>query len=348
MKFKYSAIFMIIFLSSVFASEVIRYSGAAASLQQEWEWAGKQAASLKSGYWIGYTIPQPADGETFVEGSVHHYVQHRLSLQAILSGDSASAKQVSRDIALLFHIASGKPEFNHVDKLKVANLFSEVDLHGQPLFWLGETNPRESAAFLEENYDAGQTPDVKEHLITAIALHKTVESTLPFLEKIIQSSEPEDIRENAVFWTGQQNSPAALKVLEQTLDSNPSLSIAKKAVFAISQVDGNAAEDALIDIAKKDKRNKIRKEAIFWLGQKASDKVAETLKNMVYQAGETEVQEAAVFAISQLHDGEGVPVLIEIARTHPSLDVRKKAIFWLGQSGDPRAVDALAELVKSH
>jgi HEAT repeat protein len=146
----------------------------------------------------------------------------------------------------------------------------------------------------------------------------------------------QEVRESAVFWSGQQNSQDALNFLIATADNDPSKQIREEAVFAISQ----------INLAKNGKDQEVQEEAIFWLGQKASKQAEIALEDFAYNHEDYELQKSAVFALSQLSGDAGVPKLIQIAKTHPFPKIRKEAIFWLSQSDDPRALDTLVEIVQ--
>lgn len=364
----------VFYVSLLFSSsDVKKYPNEQDQFKSRWNWAETQAQNISGGYWIGYCIERLMSPNSYIGCHGHWDLSDMPSLEMIIRGNflhpggdtntldikksarqaihrwddsGESIEKVLKKVAILFNYR-GKPVTENIEEIKVSNLSLYVDLYKQPLIWVGLVDMRESLDFLMECYENSSDIDIKEELITVISLHQGLPGTISFLKQVIESDDDDDLREKAVFWLGQQDTPESLENLLSVAKTDRSNDVREKAVFAISQLDLEQATDALINLAKNEKNYELRKKAIFWLGQEASKKAKAALEDFVYDDNELEIKKQAVFALSQLSDHEGVPALIKIAKTHPSTEVRKKAIFWLGQSEDPRALDAIIELVRA-
>ena len=348
-------LFGMVMASAVSAQEVVYHPDPSAALAQKWQWAADQAQDddFRRGYWVGYSIERLM-GEYSFMGSWSSGRQ-RITLHEVLygekpefdyrnrrRGDRKTERKVLKEVALLFEFGRGGQEPREVD---VTNVSGHIDFDGRPLIWLGAAGDDESLDFVQRQFDRSGSEELKEDLVMAMGIHDATGRVVPLLSDILTGNEPDEVRESAAFWLGQQDDDAALDVLRRTARNDRSHDVREQAVFGLSQMDGYDATEALIDLARNGPRD-IRKDAIFWLGQKASDRAVEALGDMVQDDEDTEVQKQAVFAISQLDADQGVPLLIEIATTHPKARVRKDAIFWLGQSEDPRALEALIDLAR--
>lgn len=81
-------------------------------------------------------------------------------------------------------------------------------------------------------------------------------------------SRPEHVREQAVFWVGQQAADAASEGRDDLLaDDGDDVEVMKSAVFAISQQPRRDAVPALTEVAETSQYREVRRSAIFWLSQ---------------------------------------------------------------------------------
>lgn len=353
------------------AQEVAVSPATATSLQDRWAWAMNEAKQQKynDGGWIAYSIDLLMPENSWI-GSFHSIPREEdRSLYEIITGrhierpdswdlkdqarralsraeERKQRKMVLKEVALMFRY-SGKPgDASSLREVHPTNVEAEVDLDGKPLIWLAKVSQEESITFLKEYYKKMESSRQQRRMIVAIGIHRNNAAALDALESIVGSREPDNVRDDAAFWIGQQDTKDALTFLLKVARSDRSRSVSEKAIFAISQIDLEEATDALIDLGRHAPLRDLRKKAVFWLGQRASRKAVENLKAFAYEGNDTEVQKQAVFALSQIHDEEAINEIIKIAKTHPNPRVRKQAIFWLGQSDDPRAFDVIVEIAK--
>ncbi len=339
---------------------VIRYSGAEQTLQGRVSWAlhESQTRQFRDGCWVVYSIQRLMNKSSIIGSHSSNMQDNRPSLSELITGitiptDSYINQEmvggedntsVMKDIGICIHY--GREVENKVKNIVISNLSLHVDLDGDPLIWIGQVKDSESIAFLKTLLHSCPTIDTRRAVVTAVGLHTPVKEGCDFLTDIIRNGKETALRENAVFWLGQQNTAAALEVLKETISTEATVQVREHAVFAISQMTIESATDTLIALARSANDGDVRSKAIFWLGQKASTKAEIILEEIAYTDDDTEVQRNALFALTQSDNNDAIPALIKIAKNHPNSKIRKDAIFWLGNSEDPQALEALVEIVK--
>jgi hypothetical protein len=352
------------------ASSVFFAPGHLTTLDGKYAWAVEQMkkTNAESTVWVGYSIIRPMKAGTRISwNSDDRHSRETLaeilnrpprpsdetSMTLLEAAKAAGQKHadtqeplVERELAFLFLTNSVRKHGEPFKDIKMTQPDCPVHLENRPVIWLGTVPQTESLQFLSGLYQKTDSESCKKDLIVGIASHTLSDPVIEFLKKRVEGGEPDELRESAVFWLGQQPHPRALNILKDYVNSDRSSDIREKAIFSISQMDIPEAEEVLIGLAYHAPSGELREKAVFWLGQKASEKAVKALKEVVFNTNETELQKHAVFALSQRENGDAVADLIHIAETHPNPEVRKHAIFWLGETGDPRAVDALVRMVR--
>lgn len=366
---------ILIFSNLAFSQTVIKHPNPTDKLDERWEWAMKEAknSKFKDGCWIGYSI-QRLMGENSYIGAFHSPPRAgEVPLAEIIYGkkDQSKEKKISdeqtikeaaqqalkklesgkhpdkkilKDVAILFEFDK-KASSDAIKKVHISNLSLYVDLKNKPLIWLGNAEHSQSIPLLEHIYKSVNSNEIKEKLVTAVGIHEPVDLTVSFLEKVLSSDDANDVRENAAFWLGQQDTERALKILLKTAQKDRSEEVRKKAVFGISQIKIEGATVALINLAEKADDDVIREKAIFWLGQREGEKALKFLVKVAQSDPSSDVREKAVFAISQMKSEQATDELIDLAYHAKEKNVREKAIFWLGQKASKKAVAALEDVV---
>jgi hypothetical protein len=349
MKNTKSLIFVFVLIFQIHASspDVFHLNKSSQSLQQKWDLGKSKGDSIGTNFWLGYSIIR--------ETSRNHSVRTGQdggtypSLNKIVYGSEyndyiGTSDSVRKELAIL----ALYDKDSEIKDVKISDMESEVNLKKSPLIWLGAYDDHMASFNLQkEIYTENKIVDIREDLIVVIALHQIQPQVKNFLIEVIEGEKNQDLREEAVFWLGQQNLPEVTEYLYELAKNDTEEEIREKAVFALSQLDNEQATDYVIDLAKNSEDHDVRKEAIFWLGQIASEKANESLQDIIYDENEQELKEQAIFALSQLPDNEGVSPLIKIATNHENAQLRKKAIFWLGQTGDPRALETIISIIKA-
>jgi HEAT repeat protein len=331
-----------------------------------------EASKVPSGqaFWVGYAIDR-LQGEHSTIGSTFGDRVRRPTIAEVLAGKglpgasepsggdlrSAAAealdelehrgkpeKQVLKELGFFLKYKPGRPAA--LESVGMSNLDLSFDFEAAPLYWLGKAPEEQSLGLVRDLYGRASGPEAREHLIAAAGCHGTPRLVLPFLESVLGSADPDDLRKDAAFWIGQQNDAAGLRTLSQAARTDRSEEVREGAVFAISQLDLEAAVDELIALARGAEKRDVRKQAVFWLSQLASKKAGGVLEDIASGDADLEIQEQALFALSELPDNAGLEPLIRLAKSHRDARIRKKAVFWLGESSDPRALEAIVAIIK--
>ena len=241
-------------------------------------------------------------------------------------------------------------EEKQIGKVRVFSADCPLDFAGLPLTWLEDVKPEQSVELLATLAASGDPENASgkksssHNAVMAIAMHDAPAADNA-LEKLIQPGQPEHLREQVVFWLGNQRGKKGVELLRKYAKDDPNDHLRDKATFAFSQSKEPEAMKELIGMAHSDPSPHVRGQAIFWMAQIGGKKEAQQITAAIENDPETEVKKKAVFALTQMHNEDSVPLLINLAKTNRNPVVRKQAIFWLGQSHDPRALGFLEELI---
>ncbi|UCE42391.1 MAG: HEAT repeat domain-containing protein [Candidatus Aminicenantes bacterium] len=386
-KISFSFVSVLIFVIAAFSasifSQVVHHPDPNVDLNARWDWAkqeaGKQKKLLKNGFWIGYSIKRLMREDQYIystdkhtiSGSHFTHLPKGDPLEAILSSKittpllsgedqvksetkgaldrlenpEKSGNKVWKDVAILYKF--GSISSNVPVAIRASNQYIPFDPEGLPIFWLGQAEDAQSLTILDSLYTSSSLEKQKKRILTIAGLHGTSENAVAFLEKILQSREPDSLRARAASELGDQDHERAVRLLHQTAKDDRSFDVRKRSVYGLEDINLPSAADAMIDIAQNGKDGEIRKKAIDCLADIASKKTAAALKDVVENDKDTDIQKRAVYALEDLPDDEGIPYLVDIAKTHRKLTIRKAAIYCLGDSSDPRALQALIQIIKS-
>ncbi|HET9285341.1 MAG TPA: HEAT repeat domain-containing protein [Candidatus Angelobacter sp.] len=312
----------------------------------------KQAGPL----WIGYRIPTAAKERTMCcFDSVDQFKNSdKCCMGCRMESDNSGSfngtvSDCSQPEPLPYAFVFLRATGGQIGKVRVYSADCALEFANLPLYWLEDVKPEQSVDLLTGLAlapDAGDSYEKKttHQAIMAIAMHDTPAADAA-LEKLIQPSQRESLRENVAFWLGVERGKKGVELLHKYIKEDPDDNVRAKGTFAFSQSKEPEALKDLIDMARHDQSPHVRGQAIFWLAQIGSKKEAAQITDAIENDPDTEVKKKAVFALSQMHDGQAVPLLIQLAKTNKNPAVRKQAIFWLGQSHDPRALDFLEEIL---
>lgn len=302
--------------------------------------------------WIGYRIPSVAREGTMCcfsgENSGHCCMGCKLESKGENSFNGTTSDCSSPE-PLRYSFVFFRVESRHVMKVRNYSPDCALDFGGLPLHWMENVNPSQSVALLADlvsgSKEEGESSrSITNNAIAAIAMHDDPAADQT-LEKLMQPSTPESVREHVTFWLGVERGKKGLELLEKYAKEDPSDRLREKITFAFSVSKEPGAVKDLISMARNDPSSHVRGQAIFWLAQIGGRKEAEQISDAIENDPETEVKKRAVFALSQMKDSEGVPLLIQVAKTNKNPAVRREAVRWLGFSKDPRALDFLEEIL---
>ena len=252
--------------------------------------------------------------------------------------------EAPRRIVVLYRASSGS-----LNKVRVLSDACTVDAGGLRVTWLDGVNAAQSVDFLSSlvrgKYEEDRRGEkLSNGALTAIAMHGD-DSADKALNSFVDSSQPESLRKQTVFWLGEARGASGYQTLKKLAKTDSSNEVRAQITFALSLSRESGAIDEMIRMAREDESTHVRGQALFWLAQKAGKKAESAITGAIENDPDTEVKKKAVFALSQMPKDEGVPKLIQVAETNKNREVRKQAMFWLGQSNDPRALEFFEKIL---
>lgn len=351
------------------AQSIVHYSGADDAIEAQWEWALQEGGN--DTFWIGYRIERLMGRRAFYgsfrggriekENSLYALIDEADNFDAVLNdirlgwhykgnrairfhGDNKDEKRefILKEIGILI-----KYERGDLVEVQAGNMSMEFDLEGHTLFWLDRTNHENSITLLQEFVEQIADRDGQEDLVGLVGMHGKHPLVEQFAISILQNSAHPDLREQAAFVLGGQNTETALTALRNTIRNDESEDVQEHAIYALSQMSFPGAQDLLIELARNEPSKELRKKAIYGLGQIASRTALKFLEETIHDEGDAEVQNYAVHALAQFDPDTALPRLIKIANNHTHPKVRKSAIYMLGEIGNEEAVEALIEIVEN-
>jgi HEAT repeat protein len=155
------------------------------------------------------------------------------------------------------------------------------ELRDQAIFALGFLDNRGgNGAFLRTLYGRVDDRRLKDKIIQSVAQSEATADQQWLSDRVLDAREPVDLRKQAMFWRGQNNSVPVreLIALYPKLDSRE---LKDQYVFVLSQRHESDAVDKMIDLARNDPDREVRAKALFWLGQSRDPRVARFLEEAI-------------------------------------------------------------------
>ena len=241
-----------------------------------------------------------------------------------------SQHETDQTVDLLFNAAKTDPDF---------------EVREQAVFWLGQLSREEAVDALESILTGADDHELQENVIFSLSQHGSQRANGILHDYAGDASGVEGVREQAIFWLGQEGSREDVEFLMDLFDDLESSELKEKVIFSVSQASHSAGDEWLMDVAhNEDESVDLRKNALFWAGQEGNVDASE-LRTLYEDTHDFELREHAIFVLSQFDGSEATTLLIDIAKNEANTDLRDKALFWLGESNDPRAASFLAELI---
>jgi HEAT repeat protein len=228
--------------------------------------------------------------------------------------------------------------------LSVARNDPDSDVRQQAVFWLSQVGTEKALTALDSILRSSTDPELLDKAVFAVSQIKSDRAAQILRDYAGRDNAPEDVREKAVFWLGQQHSPSSGEFLRALYARVTVEDLKEKIIFSLSQMHSDENTRWLMDLALNGKESiDLRKKALFWAGQ--SGAAIADLVQLYDRTSDHDMKEQLIFVYSQRHETQALDKMIDVARHETDRELRKKAIFWLGQSRDPRAAQALLEII---
>jgi len=228
--------------------------------------------------------------------------------------------------------------------LDVARNDADSEVRLQAVFWLSQVGSDRAVTALDSILRTATDPELQDKAIFALSQIHQPRAGQTLRDYAGNERAPDESREKAIFWLGQQRSPENAAFLRGLYAKLTGEELKEKVIFSLSQMGGADNGRWLMDIALNEREPvEMRKKALFWAGQTGSN--LEQLVGLYDRMQNQEMKDQLIFVYSQRHEAGALDQLIQIAKTEHDKELRKKAIFWLGQSHDPRAAQVLLEII---
>jgi len=220
----------------------------------------------------------------------------------------------------------------------------DTEVREQAVFWLSQVGSERAVTALDSILQSAADPEIQKKALFALSQISGARAGQILRDYAERSDAPEDSREQAIFWLGQQNSAENAAFLRGLYAHMTSDDLREKVIFSLSQMGGAENARWLLDLAQNDREPvEMRKKALFWAGQTGAS--ITDLAALYDHTSNDEIKEQLIFVYSQRDEPAAVEKLIDIAKRDANPELRKKAVFWLGQSRDPRARQALLDII---
>ena len=221
----------------------------------------------------------------------------------------------------------------------------DQEVREQAVFWLSQVGTDRSVSALDSILRSATDRKLQEKAIFALSQVDNPRASAAIREFAERGDVATEVRENAIFWIGQQNRPENARYLQTLYARVNSQQLKEKIIFSLSQMNSAENNRWIMNIALDENESiDARKQALFWAGQTGGN--IDDLVALYGRMQNREMKEQLIFVYSQRNDRKAVDKLLDIARNDGDREMRKKALFWLSQSNDPRVVDLLQEIIE--
>jgi HEAT repeat protein len=227
--------------------------------------------------------------------------------------------------------------------VQTAKTDPDQETREQAVFWLGQTRSDRAVTLLEDILKNSTNNEIKNKAIFALSQHQSARAGQILRDFAERESENEELREQAIFWLGQNRSEENANYLKSLYGRVKKDALKEKIIFSLSQQRGNG--EWIMNIALDPKESiEMRKHALFWAGQNGGVSI-DAFSSLYDKMTDQEIKEQLIFVFSQKRDAKALDKLFSIAKNDKDKEMRSKAVFWIGQSKDPRAVKFIEDLI---
>jgi hypothetical protein len=221
----------------------------------------------------------------------------------------------------------------------------DTDVRKTAIFWLSQFDSPETAAFLERMLRESDDEEILEQVVFSFSQRKDERSRKILRDLALDEGKPTGLRENAIFWLGQQGGSREIGFLIDLYDKVEEEDLKEKIVFAVSQHGGSDGARWLMKIVyDEDEPIETRKNALFWAGQQKRVDLDELVK-LYKSLPSSELKEQVIFSFSQRREKRALDIMMDLASSEKDPELRKQLIFWIGQSNDPGVEDFLLDII---
>ncbi|MPY89724.1 MAG: hypothetical protein GEU99_17605 [Luteitalea sp.] len=350
--------------------QVVRHAAPDQPLESRWQWAAAEAERRgDADYWIAYAFERVLSADHIhIDDSaswstneidevplgtrVYGASYKRPAKAASVVGSTNEPPQkasgmVRQPVLVLFHMIPARASAPRVERVSVRTASAGMNLRGATLYWLGSASDTESFDWLRGRVDDLQDVRLQGTVVEAISMHEDADQVVPFLEEVVGSDRPEDVREEGVEGLAWHPTDRSVALLRATALEDRSTRIGEEAAETLGELRTPAASAALDELLKVAQSDGVREEAVEAIATGQDPAVLETLMRVAMEDPSSDIQEEAIEALGAFPAASAVAVLDKIARTHPRTDMRTEAVETLGEVDPAAAAAVLEQLLQS-
>jgi HEAT repeat protein len=311
----------------------------------EWVQAHASAGAADTGRSTGTACPRDEDDPRVA------------AINALLQMDAANAMPILRQVLArrdpcsvelrrraVFLLSQKRTDETEDILLSVARNDPDTDVRQQAVFWLSQVGSQKAVTALDSILRTATDPELQDKAVFALSQIRDPRAGQILRDYAAREDAPEDTREKAVFWLGQQHGTDNAAFLRDLYARVTLSDLKEKILFSLSQMRSAENTRWLMDLALNSREDvELRKKALFWAGQ--SGAAIGDLVQLYDRTTDRDMKEQLIFVYSQRHEPQALDKIIDIARHETDRELRQKAVFWLGQSHDPRAAQVLLEII---
>ncbi|MEO8200450.1 MAG: HEAT repeat domain-containing protein [Gemmatimonadota bacterium] len=220
----------------------------------------------------------------------------------------------------------------------------DEEVREQAVFWLSQVGTERAVTALDSILRTSTNVELQKKALFALSQVDNGRAAQALRTYAERTDASDEVREQAIFWLGQSNSPENAQYLQALYGKLNNEELKKKVIFSISQMSNAESSRWIMSVAMDDKEPiELRKQALFWAGQDGGS--ITDLVNLYGRMSNPDMKEQLIFVYSQRNEKAAIDKLVDIARNDANPEMKKKALFWLSQSNDPRVVDILQQII---
>src|SRR5687767_13612397 len=185
--------------------------------------------------------------------------------------------------------------------LEVARTDPDPEVRGHAVFWLSEVDDERAVDALEQILLESQDNDLREKALFALSENDSERAGQILRRYALDSSQPEEVREKALFWYAESQSGGDVAFLRELFQRVESESLKQQVLFAASETGDPESIEWLMEIASDaGQQIEIRKQALFWAGDAGEGTVEPRLLALYDDMAEPELKNQLLFVYSEL------------------------------------------------
>jgi hypothetical protein len=214
--------------------------------------------------WIGYSVPRaPSQSGWRDESSWGCSLEDGSFSTIVRDVNTPVPLEGPANMLVLLRVSDQK-----VQRIRTLSPDCLLDAGGLPFYWFNNVKPSESVALLE-----GLVKDQANNAVRVIAMTKDASANAA-LARLVDPSQPEEIRRSAVPWLG-------FEMLARMLKNDSSERVREQVVNVLARSKEPAAIPTVIQAARQDKSPRVRQQAISALARSKDPKAVRFFEDLL-------------------------------------------------------------------